>query len=87
MPDGTASWEAVLARLDDVAALVGLDEDVHRILRRPTRVLEVAVPVRMDDGTIEVFTGWRVHHNVTRGPAKGGIRFHPQVDALEVSAL
>jgi glutamate dehydrogenase (NAD(P)+) len=85
--DGTASWEAVLARLDDIAALAKLDPDVHRVLRRPTRVLEVSVPVRMDDGAIEVFTGWRVHHNVTRGPAKGGIRFHPDVDALEVSAL
>ena len=87
MADGTASWDAVLARLDDIAAIVGLDDDVHRILRRPARVLEVAVPVRMDDGGIEVFTGWRVHHNVARGPAKGGIRFHPAVDALEVCAL
>ena len=85
--DGTASWEAVIARLDDAARLIDLDPDVHRILRQPTRVLEVGVPVRMDDGAIEVFTGWRVHHNVVRGPAKGGIRFHPAVDALEVSAL
>src|SRR5204862_8344678 len=55
--------------------------------RHPTRVLEVGVPVRRDSGRVEVFTGWRVHHNVVRGPAKGGIRFHPHVDALEVSAL
>ena len=54
---------------------------------RPERVLEVAVPVRMDDGSIEVFTGWRVHHDTTRGPGKGGIRFHPDVDADEVKAL
>jgi glutamate dehydrogenase (NAD(P)+) len=87
MADGTSSWEAVLARLDDAAALVGLDADVHAILRTPTRVLEVAVPIKRDAGHIEVFTGWRVHHNVTRGPAKGGIRFHPAVDALEVTAL
>lgn len=87
MVDGTSSWEAVLARLDDVAALVDLDPDVHRILRKPTRVLEVAVPIRRDSGEVEVFTGWRVHHNVTRGPAKGGVRFHPAVDALEVCAL
>jgi glutamate dehydrogenase (NAD(P)+) len=50
-------------------------------------VLEVSVPVRMDDGRVEVFTGWRVHHDTTRGPAKGGIRFHPDVDANEVTAL
>ncbi len=44
-------------------------------------MLEVSVPVRMDDGSLEVFTGWRVHHDTTRGPGKGGIRFHPDVDA------
>src|SRR5579862_1720034 len=80
-------WSAVLERLDDAAKLVGLDPDVHRILRHPLRVLEVAVPVRMDDGRVEVFTGWRVHHDTNRGPGKGGIRFHPAVDAAEVSAL
>jgi glutamate dehydrogenase (NAD(P)+) len=77
----------MLERLDDAAALTKLDPDVHRLLRTPRRVLEVAVPVRMDDGRVEVFTGWRVHHDTTRGPAKGGIRFHPGVDALEVTAL
>jgi glutamate dehydrogenase (NAD(P)+) len=80
-------WAAILQRLDDAAALTGLDPDVHRLLRTPRRVLEVAVPVRMDDGRVEVFLGWRVHHDTTRGPAKGGIRFHPEVDAAEVSAL
>jgi glutamate dehydrogenase (NAD(P)+) len=81
------SWAAILERLDDAAGLVGLDRDIHRMLRTPRRVLEVAVPVRMDDGRVEVFSGWRVHHDTTRGPAKGGIRFHPEVDAREVSAL
>ena len=57
MADGTASWEAFLARLDEAAELIGLDHDVHAVLRRPARVLEVSVPVRMDDGRIEVFTG------------------------------
>lgn len=84
MPD---PWAAVLERLDDAAKLTGLDPDIHRILRIPKRVLEVAVPVRMDDGRVEVFLGWRVHHDTTRGPAKGGIRFHPDIDAREVSAL
>src|SRR5436189_296596 len=55
--------------------------------RPPRRVLEVAVPVRMDDGRVEVFTGWRVHHDTTRGPGKGGIRFHPDLDVHEVTAL
>jgi glutamate dehydrogenase (NAD(P)+) len=77
----------MLERLDDAAALTKVDPDVHRLLRTPRRVLEVAVPVRMDDGRVEVFTGWRVHHDTTRGPGKGGIRFHPDVDAAEVTAL
>jgi glutamate dehydrogenase (NAD(P)+) len=81
------AWHTVLERLDDAAKLADLDPDIHRILRTPKRVLEVAVPVRMDDGSIEVFTGWRVHHDTTRGPGKGGIRFHQDVDADEVKAL
>src|SRR5215211_4734216 len=85
--DPSDPWQAVLDRLDDAAKLTGVDPDIHRMLRRPRRVLEVAVPVRMDDGRVEVFQGWRVHHDTTRGPAKGGIRFHPAVDADEVSAL
>lgn len=85
--DTSDAWEAVLERLDDAAKLTGLDDDVHRLLRTPRRVLEVSVPVRMDDGGVEVFTGWRVHHDTTRGPAKGGIRFHPKLDARQVTAL
>ena len=80
-------WAAVLGRIDDAAALAGLDPDVHRLLQVPDRVLEVAVPVRMDDGHVEVFVGWRIHHNTARGPAKGGIRFHPDLQAGEVAAL
>ena len=80
-------WAAVLERLDDAAKLTGVDPDVHRLLRTPRRVLEVAVPVRMDDGRVEVFTGWRVHHDTTRGPAKGGIRFHPDLTVGEICAL
>jgi glutamate dehydrogenase (NAD(P)+) len=87
MSRGADAWAAVLERLDDAAKLTGVNPDIHRMLRTPRRVLEVAVPVRMDDGRVEVFTGWRVHHDTTRGPAKGGIRFHPEVDAYEVMAL
>jgi glutamate dehydrogenase (NAD(P)+) len=81
------AWQAVLSHLDDAAELCGISPDVHRALRRPRRILEVSIPVRMDDGSVEVFVGWRVHHDTTRGPAKGGIRFHPEVDADEVTAL
>jgi glutamate dehydrogenase (NAD(P)+) len=82
-----SAWEEILERLDDAAKLIDLDPDIHHILRKPVRTMEVSVPVRMDDGSIEVFTGWRVQHNTTRGPGKGGIRFHPDVDAEEVKAL
>ena len=81
------AWQTVLDRLDDAAKLADLDPDIHRLLRTPKRILEVAVPVRMDDGRVEVFTGWRIHHDTTRGPGKGGIRFHPEVDADEVKSL
>jgi len=80
-------WKTVLERIDDAATLAGLDPDVHRLLQLPDRVLEVAVPIRMDDGHVEVFLGWRIHHNTARGPAKGGIRFHPRLNAAEVAAL
>jgi glutamate dehydrogenase (NAD(P)+) len=80
-------WSDILASLADAAKLLDLDPDLHRRLQVPDRVLEVAVPVRMDDGGVEVFTGWRVHHNTTRGPGKGGIRFHPALDVREVTAL
>jgi glutamate dehydrogenase (NAD(P)+) len=82
-----SAWQAVLDRLDEAAELAKLDADVHRMLRTPKRVLEVSIPVRLDDGTVEVFTGWRVHHDTTRGPGKGGIRFHPDLDVDEVKAL
>jgi glutamate dehydrogenase (NAD(P)+) len=80
-------WTAVLERIDDAAKLIDLDDDIHRMLVVPQRVLEVAVPVRMDDGRIEVFHGWRVHHDTSRGPGKGGVRFHQDVTAHEVMAL
>jgi glutamate dehydrogenase (NAD(P)+) len=80
-------WTEILGYLTNAATDADIAPDVVLRLRNPSRVLEVAVPVRMDDGTIEVFTGWRVHHDTTRGPGKGGIRFHPDVDAREVTAL
>ena len=84
---GYDPWSAVVQRIDDAAALVGLDPDIHCMLRVPKRILEVSIPVRMDSGHVEVFTGWRIHHDTTRGPGKGGIRFHPSIGAAEVAAL
>lgn len=80
-------WQAMQERFDDAARLIDLDPSIQRILRTPRRVFEVAVPVRMDSGEVQVFQGWRVCHNDTRGPAKGGIRYHQDVDAHEVTAL
>ncbi|MGH9000082.1 MAG: Glu/Leu/Phe/Val family dehydrogenase [Acidimicrobiia bacterium] len=80
-------WLAQVARLEDAAALVGLEDSLLGMLSRPKRVLEVAVPVRRDDGRVEVFTGWRIHHDTARGPAKGGLRFHPSLTREDVAAL
>jgi len=74
-------------QLDEVAKLIGLNESIHGYLRVPKRVLEVSVPVRMDDGSFRMFAGYRVQHNMSRGPGKGGIRFHPDVTLDEVKAL
>jgi glutamate dehydrogenase/leucine dehydrogenase len=82
-----SSWTTILERLDDAAELIGVDPAIHHKLRTPVRILEVAVPVRMDDGGVEVFTGWRVQHDTSRGPGKGGLRFHPNLDVDEVKAL
>jgi glutamate dehydrogenase (NAD(P)+) len=82
-----SAWETALAQLDEVAELMGLAPGVHETLRNCKRALVVSVPFRLDDGTTRVYQGYRVHHNVTRGPAKGGIRYHPKVDLDEVKAL
>jgi glutamate dehydrogenase (NAD(P)+) len=76
-----------LAQLDHVAERLRLDQDVHERLRHPRRALVVSVPIKMDDGTTAVFTGYRVHHNTVLGPTKGGLRYAPDVDLGEVSAL
>jgi len=67
--------------------MLGLEESVYEILKQPMRVLEVAIPVKMDDGSVKVFTGYRSQHNDAVGPSKGGIRFHPDVNRDEVMAL
>ncbi|HKE00166.1 MAG TPA: Glu/Leu/Phe/Val dehydrogenase [Planctomycetota bacterium] len=80
-------FESMLARFDLAAEKLGLDPDVYQILRRPDRELTVSLPVRMDNGRIRVFTGFRVQHNIARGPYKGGIRYSKDVTLDEVRAL
>ncbi|MFX1481714.1 MAG: Glu/Leu/Phe/Val dehydrogenase [Promethearchaeota archaeon] len=90
MPDEDKTlnpFEIAKRQLDIVSKYMDLDEDILEVLKHPKRVLEIAVPVRMDNGKIKVFTGYRVQHDEARGPFKGGIRYHPQVNLDEVKAL
>jgi glutamate dehydrogenase (NAD(P)+) len=83
----TNPWVSAEARFDEAAELLGLDEGLRKILRTAALELKVSVPVLLDDGRYEVFTGYRVQHSIVRGPAKGGIRFAPDVTLDEVRAL
>jgi glutamate dehydrogenase (NADP+) len=76
-----------LSRLDKAASYANTDKEVVEKLKHPKACLEVSIPVRMDDGSLRIFTGYRVHHNDMRGPTKGGIRFHPNVSLDEVKSL
>ncbi|HUT03402.1 MAG TPA: Glu/Leu/Phe/Val dehydrogenase [bacterium] len=82
-----AFLEITLQHLDDAAKKVDLDPNCYVLMRQPERELTVAVPVRRDDGHVEVFTGYRVQHSSSRGPCKGGVRYHPDVTLDEVKAL
>ena len=83
----SATYRMAVQQLDLVAGRLGLDDGVHERLRLPKRCVVVSVPVRMDQGHTTVFTGYRVQHNLTLGPGKGGLRYHPAVDLGEVCAL
>ncbi len=80
-------FESMMERFDEAARLLNLDPNIYTILRWPNREITVYVPVMMDDGNYQVFTGYRVQHNSARGPAKGGIRYSPDVTLDEVRAL
>ncbi len=84
---GQLAHRAALTQLRNATDLLGLDEGLHQLLATPRRSLTVAVPLRRDTGTTEIYTGYRVQHNLTRGPGKGGVRFHPASDIEEVTAL
>jgi glutamate dehydrogenase (NAD(P)+) len=87
MAEHGAIFGAMLQEFDGAARILNLDPGIWRILTRPKRQIIVSCPVQMDNGDIEVFTGYRVQYNITLGPAKGGIRFHPDVSLDEVTAL
>jgi len=74
-------------QFDIAAEYLKLDQGLRQILRTPKRILEVSIPTKLDNGQVKVFSGYRVQHNVARGPAKGGIRYHPAVTLDEVKAL
>jgi len=81
------AYEMAQRQFDGVAEQLGLDRAARELLRRPLREYHFTIPIRMDDGTVEVFQGFRVQHNDARGPCKGGIRFHPQETIDTVRAL
>lgn len=83
----TPTFRLAVAQFDQAADALQLDDNLRTRLKTPQRSLVVSVPVRMDDGRVEVFTGYRVQHDSSRGPSKGGIRYHPDVNLGEVAAL
>ena len=83
----TNPWHQAMEQLTRAGDKMKMEPLVLERLRHCKRILTVSVPVRMDDGSLRVFEGYRIQHNLDRGPAKGGIRFHPQVSLDEVKAL
>src|SRR4051812_46000613 len=81
------AWDEAVAQLAEAGRFLGLDEGVVEMLGHPRRSVEVAVPIRMDTGELRTFDGWRVQHSNTRGPGKGGLRYHPRVSLDETKAL
>src|SRR5688572_11266921 len=84
---GARALAAAQAQYDAAAAYLDIEPGLREVLRVPQRELVVKFPVKLDDGSVRVFTGFRVQHNVSRGPAKGGLRLHPQADLDDVRAL
>ncbi len=80
-------WDMTLERLDQSMDLLNLSDGLKKYLREPRKTLEVAVTVKMDNGDIDIFKGFRIQHNTNRGPAKGGIRYHQDADLDEIKAL
>lgn len=87
MQDTNITYDTLLTTIDQAAALLGLQEADYIMLKYPERALTVSIPVEMDHGGIQVFTGYRVQHSTSRGPCKGGLRYHPGVELDEVKAM
>jgi len=87
MPEKINPWDVALEQLKSAVELLHVEQAYYDILSRPKRILQVSVPVKMDDGHVQVFEGYRVQHNDARGPYKGGIRYSPEVSLDEVKAL
>lgn len=80
-------FEDAILRLNQAAKIAEIDNEVLEELKRTKSILQVNIPVRMDDGTLQYFTGYRAKHNDSRGPTKGGIRYHPELKVEEITAL
>jgi glutamate dehydrogenase (NAD(P)+) len=87
LPERRTPFWVALQQFDDAADVLGLNDGMRSFLRHPKRELTVNFPVTLDEGALRMFTGYRVHHSTVRGPTKGGIRYHPDVDLNEVRAL
>jgi len=80
-------WESQLQTIKKVSDFMGLDPAVYEVVSKPKRILQVALPIKMDDGSVKCFEGFRIHHNDARGPTKGGIRYYPHLDLDTEKAL
>jgi len=85
--DDSNPWLRVTSLIENAGKILNLDEGMIKRIVTPERVLEVAVPVRLDSGQVEMYSGWRIQHDTSRGPGKGGIRFHQSVNVDEIAAL
>jgi len=86
-PAGKNAWEMACERLRRVGPLIGMGDNMLAVLSQCKKVVQVSVPVRLDDGSVTAFEGYRVTHNVARGPSKGGLRYHPEVSVEQMKAL
>lgn len=86
MPEFSLFQDA-LCRLTKPSSMVAIEPEALEKLKHPQSILQVSIPVRMDDGSLEIFLGYRVKHDDTRGPTKGGIRFHPDLNIEEIKML